>query len=104
MRASTTNSLLIVIAAVLLLISIPLIVKGVRDSYLKGVTESDIEEISINYDKNEEVDVSSYFEDYVSEPDSEDSYLRNDPFRDICSQIEAEEGTVIVYSHVVCFK
>jgi len=101
----TNNLILVAAASVLFVISGTLIIRGVRDYYIKrDLKNKDVVTVNRDGERDEEVELSGYFEGYYESDEDPDSYLQNDPFRDICSQFEAEEGTVVVYSNIVCFK
>jgi len=101
----TGNLILIFIALVLFVISGVLITKGTRDYYIsKDSKDQDRVTVNKTEEADEGVELSEYFEGYYESDENPDSFLRNDPFRDICSQVDAEEGTTVVYSNVVCFK
>lgn len=99
------NILLVALALISFVISGVLLIKGIGNHYANRDMEN---EDVVNVDKDdfvdEEVELSGYFEGYYESDDDPDSYARNDPFRDVCSQVDAEEGTAVVYSNIVCFK
>lgn len=98
------NLFLAVLALILFTLSATLIVKGVSVHFKNNDSaKGDIVEENQEPKDNEDVELSGYF-DGGFESDSPDSYARNDPFREVCSQVDLEEGTTVVYSNVVCFK
>lgn len=99
------NSLVVaVFAFILLVISGFLIIRGIGE-YAKDKELSRKEAVVDEKETtvNEEVELSEFYE-VGFESESPDSYSRNDPFREVCSQVDLEEGTTVVYSNVVCFK
>lgn len=101
----TSNLTLVIVALILFVISIGLITRGIGDYYAnRDLKNKDMVTVDKVEEGDEEVELSGYFEGYYGSDENPDSYLRNDPFRDICSQVDAEEGTAVVYSNVVCFK
>jgi hypothetical protein len=98
------NLFLAVLALILFTISGILIINGVG-VYFKNNDSSEKDVVVENQEPkdNEDVELSGYFDGGFG-GDSPDSYARNDPFREVCSQVDLEEGTTVVYSNVVCFK
>jgi hypothetical protein len=98
------NLILAILALILFTISGFLLVMGIgkylqnKDLTQEGAVVEDQEPKG-----NEDVELSGYF-DIGFEDDSPDSYARNDPFREVCSQVDLDEGTTVVYSNIVCFK
>jgi len=101
-----TNKLIFgVVAIVLFIISGLLITKGVMDYYHnKDVPNKDVVVTENDEEKDDNVELSGYFESYYESDEDSDSYALNDPFREVCSQVEGEEGTTVVLSNIVCYK
>lgn len=96
---------LLSLAFVLFTISSVLIIKGISDNYLNRKSVGDASVLTEGKNGEKEVELSEYFEDYYSDDEvREDAFSRNDPFRDVCSQVDAEAGATVVYSNIVCFK
>jgi hypothetical protein len=96
------NLILGVLAIIVLSISGVLIARGIAD-YSKNKDKGKTAVVSDIKQKEEEIELTEYY-DVGFESDDPDSYARNDPFREVCSQVDLEEGTTVVYSNVVCFK
>jgi len=97
------NLILAILAIVLFTVSGFLIIRGVGEYAKNKDAGGSIVVENQEPDDGDDVELSGYF-DVGFEDDSPDSYARNDPFREVCSQVDLEEGTTVVYSNVVCFK
>lgn len=101
----TNNLILGVVAFVLFIVSGFLITRGVLDYYQNRDFKNNDEVATRKNEKgDDEVELSGYFEGYYESDGDLDSYALDDPFREVCSQVEGEEGTTVVLSNIVCYK
>ena len=99
------NPFLIIFLATLFLLSTILLIKGLflyRENGTLNVQVEKNDNTAVGV-VNDLPDMEEYFNDDFS-GETSGNYLGPDPFKDICSEVDAPKGSVVVYSNIVCFK